>query len=178
MKSHLNARLSPLHAGLALCGALLLAACGDGAKQIAADQLAAKNAAASAAKQHASTAADQTSTMVQAATSGKATAPMQLKFELAAKPLAGQTVVVSLALIAGVPAQSVAVHFGDSPGLVFANPADWTVGAVVPDTVYREDIQLSGAAAGVYFVTATATMTHDAVVETRDFSIPVIVSAP
>jgi hypothetical protein len=154
---------------------LVLAACG-GSKQVGtADQLAAKNAAA--AKQHSSTSAEQTATMVQAPTSGKATAPMQLKFELAERPVAGQTIDMGLALMVTVPAQSVTLHLADAAGIVYADAADRPLGAVVPDTVYRQDIKLSAAAEGVYFVGVTAIMSRDTLTETRNFSIPIIVSA-
>jgi hypothetical protein len=158
------------------CAMLALTACSGNKHQDTTDQAAAKNAAA-AARQRPATVTEQTASMVQAATSGKATAPMQLKFELAERPIAGQTIGLSLALLAGVPAQSVTLHFGDSPGLVLADPADRTIGAVAPDAVYRQDVKLSAPAEGVYFVAVTATMTHDATVETRAFSIPIIVSA-
>jgi hypothetical protein len=158
------------------CAVLALAACSGNKNQDTPAQAAAKSAA-SAARARPATGAEQTASMVQAATSGKATAPMQLKFELAERPIAGQTIGLSLALLAGVPAQSATLHFGDSPGLVFADPADRALGAVVPDTVYRQEVQLSASAEGVYFVAVTATMTHDAITETRDFSIPIIVGA-
>ena len=165
------------NARLGMCGAMLvLAACGGSKKVDTADQLAAKNAAA-AAKQHPSTSAEQTATMVQAPTSGKATAPMQLKFELAERPVAGQTVDMGLALMVTVPAQSVTLHLADAPGIVYADAADRPLGAVVPDTVYRQDIKLSAVAEGVYFVGVTAIMSRDTLTETRNFSIPIIVSA-
>jgi hypothetical protein len=157
---------------------LILAACSGNKAPSAADPLAAKNAAAlAAAKQRAGTTADQTATMVQAPTSGKATAPMLLKYEIAQRPIAGQTVDISLALLASAAAPSVTLHLADSPGIVFATTADRAIGAVVPDTVYRQDLQLSAAAEGVYFVGITATMTRDTLTETRNFSIPIIVSA-
>jgi hypothetical protein len=162
---------------LGVCAALLaLAACGGDKQQTAAVQQAAKNAA-TAAKQRPATPAEQTATMVQAATSGKATAPMQLKFELAARPVAGQEIDLSLALMVSMPAQSVTLHFADSPGIVFADQSDRPLGAVVPDTVYRQELKLSAAAEGVYFVGVTALMTRDTLAETRIFSIPIIVSA-
>jgi hypothetical protein len=162
---------------LAVVAAMLaLAACGGDKHQDAVDQ-AAKNAA-SAAKQRPASAAEQIASMVQAPTTGKATAPIQLKYELASRPVAGQATELSLALLAGVAAQSVTLHFGDSPGLVFADSSDLSFGAVVPDTVYRQAVKLSAPAEGVYFVAVTATITHDSAVETRAYSIPIIVSPP
>jgi hypothetical protein len=164
-------------ARLGVCSAILvLSACGGNKQQSAAVQLAAKNAA-NAARQHPSASAEQTASMVQAATSGKATAPMQLKFELAGKPVAGQEIDLSLALMVTVPAQSVTLHLADAAGITYGNKADLPIGAVLPDTVYRQDVKLSAATEGVYFVAVTATMTRDTLAETRNFSIPIIVSA-
>lgn len=159
-----------------LASMVALAACGGDKQPDAAAQAA--KIAASAAKQHPASAAEQIATMVQAPTSGKATAPIQLRYELAQRPVAGQTTELSLALLASVAAQSVTLHFGDSPGLVFPDPADLSFGAVVPDTVYRQAVKLSAPAEGVYFIAATATITHDSTVETRSYSIPIIVSPP
>lgn len=162
---------------LAIGGVMLaLAACSGKKSPTAADLLAAKNAT-SAARQHPATTADQTATMVQAATSGKATAPMQLKFDLAERPVAGQAIDVSLALMVTAAAQSVTLHLADSAGIVFVDAGDRPLGAVVPDTVYRQDVKLSAATEGVYFIGVTATMTRDTLSETRNFSIPIIVSA-
>jgi hypothetical protein len=161
---------------LAAWGAMfILAACNGDRHQEAAKALAAKNAAA--AKQHTATAAEQTASMVEAPTTGKATAPLQLKFELPERPVAGRPFVVNLALIAGIAAQSATLQFGDSAGLVVADAADRALGAVVPDTPYRQDATLSAAADGVYFLGLTATLKHEDTVETRAYSIPIIVAA-
>ena len=151
---------------------LVLGACHGDKQQIAAAVKAAKDAAA--AKRPA-TADEQTVSMVEAATLGKATAPVQIKFELPERPLAGQTVAVELAVIPGVAAQSITVHFGDSPGLVFADRTDWALGAAQPGSLYRQEIKVTAAADGVYFLGMTATIAHDAFAETRVFSIPIIV---
>jgi hypothetical protein len=164
------------NARLGVCGAMLvLAACGANKKAETAAQLAEKNAGA--ARQHTSTSAEQTASMVQAPTSGKATAPMQLKFDIAERPIAGQTINMGLALMVTMPAQSVTLHLGASPGIVYADAADRPIGAVMPDTVYRQDIKLSAAAEGVYFIGVTAIMSRDTLIETRNFSIPIVVSA-
>jgi hypothetical protein len=158
------------------CAALVLAACSGNKSPTAADQIAAKNAT-TAVRQRPGNAADLTANMVQAATSGKATAPMQLKFEIAERPIAGQTIDLSVALMATVAAQAVTLHLADSPGIVFADAADRAIGAVVPDTAYRQDIKLSIASEGVYFVGITANMARDSLSETRNFTIPIIVTA-
>jgi hypothetical protein len=163
-------------AGLGVCIAIvLLAACHSKERQEAATALAAKNAAAAA--KHVATAAEQTATMVEAATIGKAAVPLELKFELSERPVAGKPFTVSLALIPGMAAQSATLQFGDSPGLVLADASERPIGPVAPDTPYREEVQLSAAADGVYFLGLTATVRHEDTVDTRTYSIPIIVAA-
>jgi hypothetical protein len=161
-----------------LAGAMLvLCGChGDKQRDTAAAQTARK--AAAAAKPRTATGSEQTASMVEAATSGKTTAPLQLKFELPQRPVAGQPFSLSLALIPGVAAQSMTLQFGESAGLTVADSADRPIGAVQPDTPYRQEVTLSAAADGVYFLSLNASIVHDAIVETRSYSIPIIVSAP
>ena len=153
---------------------LAVAGCGHDKAQQAAD-LAAKTAATT--RQAPQTAAEQTAAMVDAPTLGRATAPLRLKFEILQRPVAGQTIVISLALIPGAAAQSLTLQFTDPAGLVLADHADRQLGAVQPDTVYRQEINASAPAEGVFFLSLTATMTRDALAETRHFSIPIIVAA-
>jgi hypothetical protein len=153
---------------------LTLGGCGHDKTQQAAS-LAAKTAATT--RQAPQTATEQTASMVDAPTVGRATAPLHLKFEIAQRPVAGQTIVISLALIPGAAAQSLTLQLADPAGLVIADKADRQIGAVQPETVYRQEINASAPAAGVFFLNLTATMTQDAGVETRHFSIPIIVAA-
>jgi hypothetical protein len=153
---------------------LAVGGCGRDKAQQTAD-LAAKSATTS--RPATQTAAEQTASMVEAPTVGRATTPLRLKFELAQRPVAGQTIGITLALIPGAAAQSLSLQFADQPGLVLADRADRQIGAVQPDTVYRQEISASAPVEGVFFLNITATMTHDAVAETRHFSIPIIVAA-
>ena len=159
-----------------LCVAVLpaLVSCG-GDKAPQATDPAAKHAAAKGPQTL--TATEQIATMVEAPTLGRPTAPVRLKYELAQRPVAGQTIVVRLALISGTAAQSLTLKLADATGLVLADRADRQLGAVHPDTVYEQEISASAPVEGVFFLNLSATLTHDAIVETRSFSIPIIVGA-
>lgn len=115
--------------------------------------------------------------MVEAPTLGKASAPVRLKFELAQRPVAGQTILVRIALIPGTAAQSMSLQFAESAGLVLADRTERQLGAVHPDTAYLLEISASAPAEGVFFLNLGATLSHDATVETRNFSIPIIVAS-
>ena len=160
-----------------LCVAVLpaLASCGSGDKAQQASGPAAKHTAAGASKTQ--TAAEQIATMVEAPSLGRPSGPVRLKYELAQRPVVGQTILVRLAVIPGTAAQSLTLKLGESAGLVLADRADRQLGAVHPDTVYEQEISASAPTEGVFFLNLTATLTHDAIVETRNFSIPIIVGA-
>jgi hypothetical protein len=162
-----------------ILGAAVLAAlvsCGGGDRKV--QQSAEAGAkAASAAHPPLQTATEQTATMVEAPTLGKATAPVRLKYELVQRPVAGQTILVQLALIPGTAAQSLTLQFGEHAGLVLADHSDRQLGAVHADTAYQLEISASAPADGVFFLNLGATVTHDAITETRNFSIPIIVAA-
>jgi len=153
---------------------LAVGGCGQDKARQAAD-LAAKSAKATRSTPQ--TATEQTAAMVDAPTQGRATAPLHLKFELVQRPVVGQTIDIKLALIPGAAAQSLVLHLADPPGLVLADHTDRQIGAVQPDTAYWQEISASAPAEGVYYINLTATMTHDAIIETRSFSIPIIVAA-
>ena len=153
---------------------LAVGGCGRDKAQQAAAQ-AAKDSTAT--RKNTQSATEQTAAMVDAPTVGRATVPLHLKFEIEQRPVAGQTIVISLAMIPGAAAQSLTLQFADMPGLVLADHSDRQIGAVQPDTVYRQEISASAPAAGVFFLNLTATMTRDAGAETRHFSIPIIVAA-
>lgn len=165
--------LRALLAGLSVV--LAVAACDRGKHDQAATPAAGK--AAGASGNRTATAAEQTASMVQAPTVGKANAPVDLRFDINSRPVSGQTIIVSLALIATAPAQSATLHFEDSPGLVFADRSDIAIGALQPDSVSRQEVRVTATADGVYFIGVTVILVRDSLSESRRFSIPVIVSA-
>ena len=153
---------------------LAIAGCGEDKTPQAATVAAKKSAAA---RQGPQTPVEQTATMVEAPTSGRTSAPVHLKYEIAERPVAGQTIVLRLALLPETVAQSLALQVNDTAGLVLADRAEKQFGAAQPDSVYRQEITLSAPAEGVFFLSLTATITHEATAETRTFTIPIIVAA-
>lgn len=162
--------------GLAVLAVIALAGC-NGDKHQDTPQPPVNSSATVARPQRPAASADATNAMVEAATLGKANAPLKLKFEITSRPVVGQTIVVNLALLAAAPAQAAKLQFDDSPGLVFADRAEIVVGALQPEEPFRHEVRVTATAEGVYFLGLTATMTQDSIVETRRFSIPIIVSA-
>jgi hypothetical protein len=130
------------------------------------------------AVKHGPTAAEQTAGMVEAAATGKSTMPVQLKFDLPQRPVVGQPLVVNIALISQIDADTAKVRLDDSSGLdVAAGGGDHVIGKIDPDFVYRQEIKLVPSADGVFFLNFTVTLRHDEIDDIRTFTVPIIVTA-
>src|ERR1700732_3466069 len=87
---------------LLLCAVASLSACnGDSGSAPAGNAVIRAKPKAPSATKRGPTAAEQTAGMVQAATQGKSQLPVELKFDLGARPKVGQLLEINLALIDG-----------------------------------------------------------------------------
>ena len=119
---------------------------------------------------------EQTAGMVEAATAGKSAVPVELKFDLAQRPVAGRRVLLNLALLPQIPADTATIQVADSPGLqVEAVAADLTIAGVDPAGVYRREITVTPSGEGIFFLGLSVTLKHDELIETRAFTVPLIV---
>jgi hypothetical protein len=121
------------------------------------------------------TAAEQTVGMVQAASQGKSSVPVELKFDIAQRPKVGQPLEINLALIAEIPVSSGTVQltgadeFSVAPG---ANQFD--IPSEEAGEVYRHTVNVTPNAEGVVLLGVTVLLKHDEIVDQRVFSIPII----
>jgi hypothetical protein len=121
------------------------------------------------------TAAEQTAGMVQAATQGKSQLPVELKFDLGARPKVGQVLEINLALIAQIPANSITLLARGADDLTVAPEASqFDINAEEADAVYRQTLKVTPNAEGVSLVGVTVSLKHDDITEQRVFSIPII----
>jgi hypothetical protein len=162
---------------LLLCAVAALSACNRDSSPAPAgnDATRAKPKAPSPAKAG-PTAAEQTSGMVQAATQGKSQLPVELKFDLGARPKVGQVLEINLALIAQIPANSITLQTNGADDLTVAPeasqfdiPAEEEAGGV-----YRQTLKVTPNVEGVSLVGVTVSLKHDDITEQRVFSIPII----
>ncbi len=162
---------------LLLCAVASLSACnGDSGSAPAAGNavIRAKPKAPSATKRG-PTAAEQTAGMVQAATQGKSQLPVELKFDLGARPRVGQLLEINLALIAQIPATSVTLQVkGDEDLTVAPDASQFNIPADEAAEVYRQTVKVTPNVEGVSLVGVTVALKHDDVTEQRAFSIPII----
>jgi hypothetical protein len=161
---------------LLLCAVAALSACNRDSSPAPADNAAtrAKPKAPSPAKAG-PTAAEQTSGMVQAATQGKSQLPVELKFDLGARPKVGQVLEINLALIAQIPANSITLQANGADDLTVApEVSQIDIPAEEADGVYRQTLKVTPNAEGVSLVGVTVSLKHDDITEQRVFSIPII----
>lgn len=119
-----------------------------------------------------------TAGMVEAVTVGKSTVPVAVKFDLPQTPTVGHPVEITVAVMPQIQADPATLEVMGSDALVLApgsGPVE--IPAVEPTQVYRHTILLTPSMEGVQLLNLSVTLKHDEIVETREFSVPVIVVA-
>ena len=121
-------------------------------------------------------ASEQTANMVEAPSQGKSQAPINLKFELAARPVIGEPLTLELALLPQAPAAAVEVQIKGSEGIDLpAEERAFDLPAVDAQQVYRHPVHLTPTAEGLQLLTLTVSLKHDELTENRAFAVPLIV---
>jgi hypothetical protein len=177
------ARISRTTAVVLLAG-LLAVGCGSKDEGAAAEGGADK-AAATAAKQAAdaegaaATAAanDKTANMATAVADSKTTAPIDLKYDVLAKPDIGQPFEIELAFVPQVAADMLEVEVNDAPGLVIVGERAASFAPVASGEIYTHKILLRGDNAGLFYVSVIAKISTKVQSESRAFSIPVVIGS-
>jgi hypothetical protein len=121
-------------------------------------------------------AADLTAGMVEAASQGKSTLPVELKFDLPEKPQIGKPLQVDIAVMPQIPAAPAAIQVTGADGLEVAPEASRIeIPSVEVGEVYRQSLKVTPTADGVLFLDLTVSLNHDEMTESRVFAIPLIV---
>jgi hypothetical protein len=121
-------------------------------------------------------AAQLTAGMVEAASQGNAQLPVQLKFDLKQRPTPGQALDIDIALIPRIDAGAAAIQLTGGDGLTVApGTTQIDLPAVESGQVYRRSVKVTPTADGVLLLNLTITLKHDEMIESRAFSIPLIV---
>jgi hypothetical protein len=163
---------------LLLCAVAALAACHGDSGQSPSGNAAAPAKHASAAAKKGPTQDELTAGMVQAVTQGKSQVPVTFKFDLLQRPTVGQALEIDIAMLPQITADQASVQVSASDGLnVAPDSRQVDFAAVDAAQVYRHKISVTPTAAGVYFVEFAVTLAHDAISESRSFSVPIIVEA-
>jgi hypothetical protein len=117
-----------------------------------------------------------TADMVHGVSPGKATAPVDLKFSLTAKPELGAPLAIDIALLATGVSDSMALSVQASDGLdVDPTTSVSTFPKSQVGSLYRHQIKVTPRADGVYYVNVLVTTAVTGGPQTRSFSIPLLV---
>jgi hypothetical protein len=170
------ALLSQVAKVLLLCAAAAMSACNrDGTPAPAANPVAHVKPKAAAAPKPGATATEQTAGMVQAASQGKSTLPVALKFDIAQRPKVGQPLAVDLALIAQIDASPATIQVTGADDVSVAPDANqFDIPTELAGEVYRETVRVTPNAEGVVVLGVTVSLKHDEIVDQKVFSIPII----
>ena len=118
------------------------------------------------------------STMAEALVSGKASAAIDLKYEIMARPEPGEAFEVALSFAPRLAADELRIEVTGVEGLTVAGGASHSFAGVQAGERYRTTSLIQAATAGLYYLTVSAQMITAVQTEARVFSVPVVVGAP
>jgi hypothetical protein len=118
-----------------------------------------------------------TAGMVEAATIGKSTVPVGVKFDVSARPVVGQPLTIILAVLPKIIADPATLQLAGGEGLTLAGaPVRVEMTEVEPAQVYRQTVSVTPTVAGVQLLELSVSLKHDDMTETRVFAVPLIVA--
>lgn len=112
--------------------------------------------------------------MASAVVSGKTSAPVDLRYELAAKPAVGQSLEIELVFLPTAPSETLEVQVSGMPGLTLAGGATAKFDKVRAGEPYPHKVLVQASGSGTYYVSVIAKMVTQTQTEVRTFSVPVV----
>ena len=157
--------------------AAVLAACGRGEEEQAAatDTPAAAGAPAGGAAAPAESPDDKR--MANAVATGKVGAPVDLKYDVLAKPDVGQPFEVELAFLPRLAADAMEIEVTGIPGLTVVSGGATRFEGVTAGERYVAKALVQADAPGIFYANVIAKMITQVQTEARTFSVPVVVGA-
>ena len=117
-----------------------------------------------------------TAGMVEAATQGKSQLPVKIKFGLTQRPTLGQPLEIDIAVMPQIDASGAELQVTGGDGLSVAPESiQAELAAVETGKVYRQVVKVTPSVDGVLLLGLTILLKHDEVIDSRAFSIPLIV---
>ena len=107
--------------------------------------------------------------------SGKSSAPVDLKYDVLAKPAVGQPFEVELAFVPRLPADKLEVEVTGIEGLTIVGDGRYVFDPVEAGDVYTAKVLAQADASGLYYFGVSAQMITPVQTEARAFSVPVVV---
>jgi len=157
--------------------AAVLAACGRGEEEQAAATVTPAGAGAPAEGAAAPAESPDDKRMANAVVTGKVGAPVDLKYDVLAKPDVGQPFEIELALSPRLAADVLEVEVTGIPGLTVVSGGATRFEGVTAGERYVAKALVQADAPGIYYANVVAKMVTQVQTEARTFSVPVVVGA-
>jgi len=116
--------------------------------------------------------------LANAVVTSKTSAPVDLKYDIAAKPDVGQPFEVELTFLPRLAADALEVEISAVEGLTLVSSGGVKFDNVQAGERYTTKVLAQSAAAGMYYIGVAAKMTTKVQTEVRTFSVPVVVGTP
>jgi hypothetical protein len=116
--------------------------------------------------------------LANAVVTGKSGAPVDLKYDIAAKPAVGQPFEVELTFLPRLPADALEVEVSAVEGLTLVGDGGARFDNVQAGERYTMKVLAESAAAGIYYIGVSAKMITKVQTEVRGFSVPIVVGTP
>ena len=147
------------------------------AKRAESQAVATPNADGSPARPPAN-AEDKQSRLADAVVDSKTTAPVDMQYDLLAKPVLGQPFEVELTFTTRLPAQALDIELTEAPGLTVVGAKTARFEPVESGQVYTTKVLVQGDTAGIFYLGVMARMSTQVQTETRAFAVPVVIGSP
>ncbi len=169
----------PCTAAAALLAGALVTACGGGNDEAAAVAKAEKAQADKAAEAAPPASVDEKhARLASAVVDSKTTAPVDMKYDVLAKPALGQPFEVELTFDTRLPADNLEIEITEAPGLTHRRREDGVVCARRGRPVVLTKVLVKGDNPGLYYIGVIAKMSTKVQTETRAFAIPIVIGDP
>jgi hypothetical protein len=116
--------------------------------------------------------------LANAVATSKTGAPLDLKYDIAAKPAVGQPFEVELTFLPRAPADSLEVEVSPVEGLTLVGDGKVKFDGVQAGQRYTTKLLLQSGADGMYYVGVATKMVTKVQTEVRNFSVPIVVGTP
>jgi hypothetical protein len=118
------------------------------------------------------------SRLASAVVDGKTTAPVDMKYDVLAKPELGQPFEIEMTFSTRLPADKLETEVTEAPGLVIVGEKTATFAPVDGGQSYASKVLVKGDNPGLYYIGVIAKMSTKVQTETRAFAIPVVIGDP
>lgn len=105
----------------------------------------------------------------------KTTAPIDMKYDVLAKPELGQPFEVELTFETRLPADRLEMEITESPGLTLVGETTAAFAPVEPGQFYVTKVLVQGSNAGLFYIGVTARLSTQLQSEIRAFAVPIVI---